>query len=440
MSAFSSLSEFWQTMLPFIMLVEIVLEIGLFMYQLLRSNKPVRSLLSLAVMAVMIPLLFSVSRADPDNIGDAFLLGAPWLIFAAAIFLAAVHFAIALPREYRRKKNELSPFSIKEATDKLPMGICFADPNGRIILCNNRMRRLSFALCGHELQIKSDMENALSVPDRSVTVKDDCYILPDKTVWQFRTQTITVESDDRWQQITAHNVTELYNGYQKQEEINEELAEVNRKLRKMYARMEDDVKEKESLDLKVYIHDTIGRSLLTIRDIIDSGEDTERKLETLQNAIGMLASNRVTSVSTMDEVKRTAQQLGVAVKIDGYLPRDTAAEELTAKQLGVAVEVEGYLPRDTAAEELTVAAAKECVTNCIKHADGNEVYIRIAQRGERYDVTITNNGKIPTEPIKEGSGLSTLRRSIESSGGEMHISHNPRFALLITIPAKENEL
>lgn len=388
MSAFSSLSEFWQTMLPFIMLVEIVLEIGLFMYQLLRSNKPVRSLLSLAVMAVMIPLLFSVSQADPDNIGDAFLLDAPWLIFAAAIFLAAVHFAIALPREYRRKKNELSPFSIKEATDKLPMGICFADPNGRIILCNNRMRRLSFALCGHELQIKSDMENALSAPDRSVTVKNDCYILPDKTVWQFRTQNITVDSDDRWQQITAHNVTELYNGCQKQEEINEELAEVNRKLRKMYARMENDVKEKESLDLKVYIHDTIG----------------------------MLASNRVTSVSTMDEVKRTAQQLGVAVKIDGYLPRDTVAEELT------------------------VAAAKECVTNCIKHADGNEVYIRIAQRGERYDVTITNNGKIPTEPIKEGSGLSTLRRSIESSGGEMHISHNPRFALLITIPAKEISL
>lgn len=69
------------------------------------------------------------------------------------------------------------------------------------------------------------MENALSVPDRSVTVKDDCYILPDKTVWQFRTQNITVDSDDRWQQITAHNVTELYNGYQKQEEINKELAE-----------------------------------------------------------------------------------------------------------------------------------------------------------------------------------------------------------------------
>lgn len=203
MSAFSSISEFWQTMLPFIMLVEIVLEIGLFMYQLLRSNKPVRSLLSLAVMAVMIPLLFSVSQADPDNIGDAFLLDAPWLIFAAAIFLAAVHFAIALPRDTAVKRTSSRRSPLRKQTDKLPMGICFADPNGRIILCNNRMRRLSFALCGHELQIKSDMENALSVPDRSVTVKDDCYILPDKTVWQFRTQNITVDSDDRWQQITA---------------------------------------------------------------------------------------------------------------------------------------------------------------------------------------------------------------------------------------------
>ena len=416
MSAFSSLPDLWQTMIPLALLAEAVFELELFMYQLLRSNKPVRSLLSLAVMAVMIPLLFSVSQADPDNIGDAFLLGAPWLIFAAAIFLAAVHFAIALPREYRRRKNELSPTSIKEATDRLPMGICFADPNGRIILCNNRMRRLSFALCGHELQIAEDLENALAHPDASVALKDGCCILPDGSVWQFRTQNITVDGDGRWQQMTAHNVTELYNGNLRQAEINRELREVNRKLQRMYERMADDIKEKESLDLKVYIHDTIGRSLLTIRDIIDSGEDTERKLESLQNAVGMLKSNRVTSPGTMDEVKLTAQELGVSVK------------------------VEGYLPNDSLVCELAVSAARECVTNCIKHADGSEVYIRIAQRGERYDVTITNNGKIPAKPIKEGSGLASLRRSIEAAGGEMHTAYKPRFALLITLPSKENEL
>ena len=64
---------------------------------------------------------------------------------------------------------------------------------------------------------------------------------------------------------------------------------------------------------------------------------------------------------------------------------------------------EGYLPQDTAAEELTVAAGRECVTNCIKHAGGDEVQIRIAERNEFYDIAITNSGMPPTDKIREGS-------------------------------------
>lgn len=416
MIAFSSLSEVSQTIIPLLLFCEAVLELGLFLYQILRSKKPLRSLPCAVSFVILIMMLFSVTQGDPDEGKDAFLLGVPWIVFVAAIALAAIHFTVALPREYRRRKNELSPFSIKEATDKLPMGICFADPDGRIILCNNRMRRLSFALSSHELQTAEDFVVALTHPDKGVTVNDDCYILPDKTVWQFRKQSITVDGDDRWQQMTAHNVTELYNGNVRQAEINRELKEVNRKLQMMYERMADDIREKESLDLKIHIHDTIGRSLLTIRDIIESGEDTDKKLEVLQEAIAVLTSDRVMPSGTMDEVIRTAKALGVTVK------------------------TEGYVPTDSHIEELTVSAAKECVTNCIKHANGSEVYIRIAEHNGLYDITITNNGAIPTEPINEGSGLSSLRRSIEAAGGEMHTAYKPRFALLITLPAKENYL
>lgn len=416
MSAFYCLSEFWQTVIPLVLFCEAVLELGLFLYQLLRSSKPLRSLPCAMHFMILLTLLFSVTQGDPDEGKDAFLIGAPWIIFVIVIVLAAIHFAVALPREYRRRKSELSPFSIKEATDKLPMGICFADPDGRIILCNNLLRRLSFALCGHELQIAEDLETALAEPDKTVTVKDDCYILPDGTVWQFRTQNITVDGDNRWRQMTAHNVTELYNGNIRQAQINKELKEVNRKLQKMYERMADDIKEKESLDLKIYIHDTIGRSLLTIRDIIGSGEDTGRKIKALQEAVGVLSSNRTPPHGTMDEVRQTAKALGVSVK------------------------TEGYLQPGSVACELTVAAAGECVTNCIRHACGSEVYIRIIERNELYDITITNNGKAPTEPIKEGSGLTSLRRSIEAAGGEMHTAYKPRFALLITLPGKENDI
>lgn len=416
MSAFSSLSVFWQTMIPLILLVEAILEIGLLLYRMLLSSKPIRSLTCAMCFVILVALLLSVTQGDPDEGKDAFLLSAPWIIFVVVIVLVAIHFVLAFPKEYRRRKNELSPSSIKEATDKLLMGICFADPDGRIILCNNRMRRLSFALCGHELQIAEDLENALAHPDQTVTVKDDCYILSDQTVWQFRTQSITVDGDNRWQQMTAYNVTELYNGNLSQAEINQELKTVNRKLQKMYERMADDIKEKESLDLKIHIHDTIGRSLLTIRDIIGSGEETDRKIETLQKAVGVLSSDRTAPHGTMDEARQTAKALGVTVR------------------------TEGYLPPNSVAEELTVAATKECVTNCVKHAGGSEVQIRIAERSDLYDITITNNGTAPIEPIKEGSGLTSLRRSIEAAGGEMHTAYKPRFALLITIPTKEDDI
>ena len=96
----------------------------------------------------------------------------PRLIFAAAILLAAVHFAVVFPLEYRRRKKELSPASIKEATDKLPMGICFADPDGRLILCNDRMRRMSFALCGRAVRTAQELQAVLAL----------CAYAADKTI------------------------------------------------------------------------------------------------------------------------------------------------------------------------------------------------------------------------------------------------------------------
>lgn len=136
MSTFSSLSAFGQTFIPLLLFSEAVLELGLFLYQIIRSKQPLRGLPCAVHFAILLTLLFSVTQGDPDEGNDAFLTGSPWILFAAVIVLVAIHFAISLPREYRRRKNELSPFSIKEATDKPPMGIGFADPDGRIILCN----------------------------------------------------------------------------------------------------------------------------------------------------------------------------------------------------------------------------------------------------------------------------------------------------------------
>ena len=171
MNAFSTLSAAWQTVIP-LLLTEAVLELGLFLYQILRSRKTLRGLPCAVCFGILVTLLFSVTQGDPDEGKDAFLCGAPWLIFAAVILLAAVHFAVVFPLEYRRRKKELSPASIKEATDKLPMSICFADPDGRLVLCNDRMRRMSFALCGRAVRTAQELQAVLAL----------CAYAADKTI------------------------------------------------------------------------------------------------------------------------------------------------------------------------------------------------------------------------------------------------------------------
>ena len=99
----------------------------------------------------------------------------------------------------------------------------------------------------------------------------------------------------------------------------------------------------------------------------------------------------------------------------------------------------GYLPSGTRVEALTVQAVRECVTNCIRHAKGNEVRVDIKNYAQIYTVTLSNNGEKPRSAVTEGSGLTGLRRSVEAAGGEMRISHSPAFALILNLPGKENE-
>lgn len=106
-------------------------------------------------------------------------------------------------------------------------------------------------------------------------------------------------------QLAAHDETELYEGNVRLRENNEELKKVNLRLQKMYARMEDEVREKESLTLKVWLHDTLGSSLLTIQDVKNSSStETKQKLKDLQEAVGMLSVSRSTAKGTFEEAQQ----------------------------------------------------------------------------------------------------------------------------------------
>ena len=98
------------------------------------------------------------------------------------------------------------------------------------------------------------------------------------------------------------------------------------------------------------------------------------------------------------------------------------------------------LPVEPEIYDLLVSALRECVTNCVRHAHGTQVLVRIRGVPGGYTVRITNDGEKPRQQIIEGGGLSDLRQSIESAGGRMQISHSPAFVMWLTFMREEMNL
>ena len=118
-------------------------------------------------------------------------------------------------------------------------------------------------------------------------------------------------------------------------------------------------------------------------------------------------------------------------------PAAEAEDELrralrTAGSIGVSVELKGAAPEEGRLRAVLAAAIRECAANTVKHAEGDTLNVEISENASRILMTITNNGKPPKNPIAESGGLLSLRREIESAGGQMTVNHMPAFSLTIS--------
>lgn len=343
----------------------------------------------------------------------------PVLPVAAALLAALIHIPIEVAYCIKHRNDSLSSYAIKEATDDLPTGVCFADQTGRIVLCNRRMGELSSALIGSYPQTLEELDDALrsTGKDSAISrISDEpvLYRFPDGSVWRFR----YAELPDGFRQLIAQDVTALHEANETLRSDNEELQKVNVKLKRMYARLADRIREQEILDLKMRIHDNIGASLIAVSDMMnrEADGDMDQQLSILQDAVSYLFDDRPAAQGTFEEARQKAAAMKVSLVLKGSIPQNTTAESVI------------------------VAAVRECVTNCVNHAKGNRVTVEITEHLDIWHITITNNGEPPKGKIVEGGGLSNLRKSVEAAGGEMDTSNIPVFTLILNLPRKEQEL
>ena len=115
-------------------------------------------------------------------------------------------------------------------------------------------------------------------------------------------------------------------------------------------------------------------------------------------------------------------------------PITTAIQQ--AAEMGVDVLLDGPHPNSQRLCELVALAIRECATNCVRHADGTELYVSLEQKLDYIYVSLTNNGSVPKGEILEGGGLSMLRQHVKKAGGKMNVQSIPYFKLTLSLPVE----
>ena len=411
-----------------LMEISLILELWIFFSRLIRSAG-LKKLMRIGILFLMSFVLMCFSLNDHryqigENNHPSFLLKIPIWIFLAGMSLLIICLCLLVRNEILTCRKNISAWSVKETMDDVPCGVCVSDSWGRIVLSNKKMRELSRMLTGAVLQNYEDLKQVLD-GNKSVqgvtrlSPENGVLYLPNGTVWMFQNYMLTEEEVAGYLQTVAFDVTEIYFNSEKIRMKNEKLELLNQKLKKMYEQIDESIREQETLKMKMQVHDSFGRSLLTIRRMLEGNKESDymkNQLEILKQSVYILSG------ITQDD---TEKQYEESIK--------------HAEKLGVSVEIEGELCDEHQVALITDKAIRECVTNCIRHAHGSRVYVQSHKTREGWKVCITNDGERPKEGSREGGGLSALREVVERDGGEMTTKFEPEFLLALKLPFSETE-
>ena len=310
---------------------------------------------------------------------------------------------------------------IKESFDSLPIAVCFFDKNGVVRLINHRMLAVASQLRKGGIQTLAELHDALRSPPPTVRCLDSqLYIFrfSDGTELRFAEESIKTAAGLTYTQVTAADVTELMWRQKHLQEESAKLAEANERMRRLFEQMPEIIREEETLAMKLRVHDDIGHSILAARRVLLQHTDlTEIRANAAlwEQSISVLyRSSQITAQSEpLEAAKKRAEELGVSVLLTGNEPQRQWIRALSA------------------------LAICECAANCVRHADGTELYVFFLQKPDCTEVSLTNNGAVPKEKITEGGGLSMLRQRIEEAGGKMEVWSSPRFQLMLSLPEQE---
>ncbi len=183
------------------------------------------------------------------------------------------------------------------------------------------------------------------------------------------------------------------------------------------------------------LHDLLGQTLTAVAVKADL-------------ATKLLDRDPVAARAQVEDIHRTARMAlsDVRAAVSG-LTRTTLAAEITAartllRAADIEFEVRGQTP--TLDDALTMApslntalglALREGVTNVVRHADARTVGLAMDEDGTMIRFQLRDDGKGGT--VREGAGLTGLRKRIGAVGGDATVESGDGTALIVRVPLPE---
>ena len=316
-----------------------------------------------------------------------------------------------------RKKN-LSPLSIKESFDTLPMGICFYEDNGLIRLSNTEMDDASFLLDKEALLNGSAFYERLEkkeIPDVTyLSISPQEVILQkDEKVLSFRHYLHQIEKKTI-HEIDESDITKTYELTKELEKKTKELQRLQKRLLSYERNAKELITEREILETKIHIHGNLGKLLLITKEKMKQNLSHSEKEELL-----LLWEKGIDDFLTNEKEE----------KKDGL-----QVLEETAKRIGIEIIFQGErFEKDSKEEKILLQAIHESLTNAVKHAQAKTLFVTLKKEKLHDIIEIRNDGILPKKEILEGGGLSSLRKLVEENLGKMEIVSKDAFLLRIIL-------
>ena len=353
------------------------------------------------------------------------MTGSPLFYAACSIlFPAGLTLLVLVYRVVTR--NRIDRFSVKEAIDRLPMGLIVYRPDGLVLLANETMGRFALRTTGKPLMNAADFHLKLFEAAEELLqeegVEADRFLFRDgPAMIAVGRKEMEIEGE-RLFQLTAYDITELYERERELKGQVDHLQEASDRLKGFEQQVDALAKQEAYLSTKERIHDSLGQVLLSTRYYL-----TEPDAQVTAQTLFSLWEETIDGLmSATGKEAQPAPERGILNPL-----------EEAAKALGARLIVEGSFPAgDIRLTRLVVFSARVCIINAVRHGGATEVTLSFGENRDRgeYVFRLSNNGHPPGDNMQEGGGLKSLRINVEKEGGRVSYETKPHFTVTVCVP------